>query len=543
MPDGRAQVVGRALRRGPLRRVLLAYLVFNTAEWATYLALLVWAFGQGGAAAAGLVAVVQLVPAALVAPLGSVLGDRMRRSRALALGYAVQAVTLLATALALLADLPFGWVAVVAATASCAVTLTRPVHHAIMPDVAHSPDELTAGNSASSTVEGTAAFVGPALSGVMLAAWGPGSVFLLMAVLTAGSAALVLGLNIRGGAVRSGGSRLVPAAVAGFRELRGDSGATLLVGMVAAQYVVVGLMDILTVVLALDLLGLGQSGPGWLTSALGVGAVTGGAVTVVLVGRRRLAAPLAVAILATGLPVAALALAGRPWSAAVLLALSGAGKAFFDVAGRTLLQRTVRASVLARIFGIQEGLMMGGLAIGATLAPIALDWLGPRGAFLCTGLLLPMLGLTAWVSIRRLDDRAQQPGPLFDVLARLPVFAPLPQWTLEQLSWATTVTEVPSGQDVVRQGEPGDLFYVVADGQLEVWRNGQRVRTLGPGDGFGEIALLRDTPRTATVTTTTAAVLGTLERDDFLLAVTGQAASRTAADVQVDRYLADDERG
>jgi MFS family permease len=523
--------------------VLLAYLVFNTAEWATYLALLVWAFGHGGATAAGLVAVIQLVPSALIAPLGSVLGDRMRRSRALALGYAAQAVTLLATALALLADLPFGWVAVVAATASCAVTLTRPVHHAIMPDVAHSPDELTAGNSASSTVEGVAAFVGPALSGVMLAAWGPGSVYLLMAVLSAGSAMLVLGLNIRGGAVRAGGSRLVPAAVAGFRELRGDSGATLLVGMVAAQYVVVGLMDILTVVLALDVLGLSQSGPGWLTSALGVGAVTGGAATVVLVGRRRLAAPLALAILATGLPVAALALAARPWPAAVLLALSGAGKAFFDVTGRTLLQRTVRASVLARIFGIQEGLMMGGLAVGATLAPIALSWLGPRGAFLCTGLLLPILGLTAWVSIRRLDDRAQQPGPLFDVLARLPVFAPLPQWTLEQLSWATTVTEVPSGQDVVRQGDPGDLFYVVADGQLEVRRNGQQVRTLGPGDGFGEIALLRDTPRTATVTTTTAVVLGTLERDDFLLAVTGQAASRTAADVQVDRYLADDERG
>ncbi len=162
----------RTLRSRPLRRAMMAYFVFNTAEWATYVALLVWAFDQGGAGAAGAIALIQLVPAAVVAPLGSVIGDRMRRSHALALGYALQAVTLLATAVALYADATFSVVAVAAATAACAITLTRPVHHALVPDIARSPAELAAGNSASTTVEGVAAFLGPAVSGVMLAGLG-----------------------------------------------------------------------------------------------------------------------------------------------------------------------------------------------------------------------------------------------------------------------------------------------------------------------------------------------------------------------------------
>ena len=340
--SGRVGVLRQTLRSRPLRRALLAYLVFNTTEWATWVAILVWAFGEGGARAAGLIAVVQLVPASLVAPLGSVLGDRMRRSRALALGYALQSVTLVAAAAVLALGAPFAVVAGVAALSACAITLTRPVHHAIVPDIARSPDELTAGNSASTTVEGVAGFLGPAVSGLMIAAWGPASVYAVMGVLSGASAALTVGLVVRGTAVRSGRERLVASAVQGLREISGDAGALLLVAMVAAQYVLVGFLDILTVVLALDVLATGDSGPGLLTSAIGVGAVLGGAASVALVGRQRLAPGLALAILVTGLPVALVCLVHGPWFAAVLLSVYGAGKAFFDVAGRTLLQRTTR---------------------------------------------------------------------------------------------------------------------------------------------------------------------------------------------------------
>lgn len=538
------RVLRQALRQRQLRRALVAFLVFNIAEWATWVALLVWAYGRGGAGASGLIALVQLVPAALVAPFGSVLGDRMRRSRALALGYALQAGTMLATAAVLMLGASFGVVAVVAASAACAITLTRPVHHAIMPDIAQSPDALTAGNSASTTVEGVAGFIGPALSGVMLAAWGPGSVFALMAVLSAGSALLTVGLTVRARSVPAARGRLLASALAGFAEVSHDPGAALLVGMVGAQFVVVGLMDILTVVLALDVLGLGDAGPGWLTSALGAGAIVGGGMSVLLVGRRRLAPALAVGIVTTGLPIALLSLVGGPWVAAVLLLGVGTGRAFFDVAGRTLLQRTVRPDVLARIFGLQEALMMSGTALGSVLAPLAVVVFGPRGAFVVTGLLLPAMGLAAWVWIRRLDGRATQPGPAFRLLARLPVFAPLPQRSLEQLTWAATSVGLAAGQVVIREGDVGDRFYAVESGDLVVSRGGREIRELHAGDGFGEIALLLDSPRTATVTARTDVVLTALDRADFLTAVTGQPSARATADDVVRGYLAaDDERG
>jgi len=506
-------------------------------------ALLVWAFDQGGAGAAGAIALVQLVPAALVAPLGSVIGDRMRRSHALALGYALQAVTLLATAVALYADAPFAVVAVAAATSGCAFTLTRPVHHALVPDIARSPEELAAGNSASTTVEGVAGFLGPAVSGVMLAAWGAASVFLLFGALSIASALLSVGLAVRGRAVRSGRDRLLNSALAGFGEISADAGAALLVAMVAAQYVVVGLLDILAVVLAFDVLGLGSAGPGLLTSALGVGAVAGASASLALVGRGTLAPALALGIALTGLPLALIAGVDVPWAAFALLAVSGAGKALFDVAGRTLLQRAVRAEVLSRIFGVQEALMMAGIAVGAIAAPAAVAAFGPRGAFLIAGIALPITGLLAWFWIRRLDARALQPGPEYAALAALPAFAALPQRALEQLSWSTREVRIPAGQVVIREGDDGDLFYVVLEGSLRVTQGGRELRMLGTGAGFGEIALLRDTPRTATVTATTDVALGAVGRDDFLLAVTGQPAARCGVDEDVDRYLAEDESG
>jgi MFS family permease len=538
---GVGAVLRRTLRSRPLRRALAAYLIFNTAEWATYVALLVWAFDQGGAGAAGAIALIQLVPAALFAPLGSVIGDRMRRSRALALGYALQAVTFLATAVALYADAPFSVVAAAAATSACAVTLTRPVHHALVPDIVRSPEELAAGNSASTTVEGVAGFLGPAVSAVMVAACGAGSVFLVFGALSFASALLTAGLAVRGKAVRSGRDRLLGSALAGFREIRADAGAALLVAMVAAQFVVTGLLDILAVVLAIDVLGLGSAGPGLLFSALGVGAVAGASASLALVGRRRLAPALALGIVVTGLPLALIAGVEIPWAAFALLAVSGMGKAFFDVAGRTLLQRTVRAEVLSRIFGVQEALMMAGLAVGALAAPAAVAAFGPRGAFLVAGIALPALGLLAWHWIRRLDARALQPGPAYDLLAALPAFAALPQRAIEQLSWSTREVRIPAGQVVIREGDDGDLFYVVLEGSLLVTQGGRELRMLGAGAGFGEIALLRDTPRTATVTASTDVALGAVDRDDFLLAVTGLPAARSSAEGVVDRYLADDE--
>lgn len=539
--SGPLRVALRALRAGPVRRVLVAYLVFNTAEWATWIAVLVWAFDRGGAGAAALIAVVQLVPSAVVAPVASALGDRLPRGRALALGYAAQGATMLVTTAALLADAPFATVASAAALASCTVTLTRPVHGAVLPDIAETPDELVAGYSASTTVEGAAAFAGPAVAALLLTASEAWSVYLAMGVASLGSALLTWGLAVHGSPRRERGAHLLAETLVGLRAVGHDPGAVFLVVLVGAQHAVVGLMDILVVVLAIDVLGLGQGGPGALTSALGVGALIGGAATMVLVGRRRLSPALLVGILATGLPVAVMGFTDVALVAALLMGVYGAGKAFVDVAGRTLLQRTVPDTVLARIFGLQESMMMVGLAVGSLAAPALVAAFGARGSFVVSGTLLPAFGLLAWSQIRRLDRRGVIPGEAYDRLAALPLFAALPQRALEQLARAVVPVEVSAGRDVVREGDEGERFYVVRAGDLAVTRVGLHVRALGPGDSFGEIALLREIPRTATVTATSDVVLDAVDRDAFLSAVTGVPSVHRAADERVGLMLEADE--
>ncbi len=536
-----SSVLASALRNSGLRRAIAAFFLFHAAEWATWIAILVWAFGRGGATDAGLIALAQLVPAAIVAPFGSVLGDRMPRNRALTLGYSLQSLAMLATGIAL-AMMASAWlIALLAAAAASAITLTRPVHNAVLPDLARGPEELTAANSATSVAYAFASFVGPAVSGILLVVWGPGSVYLAMGLVMMIAATLVVGANLQRVSLRIRDEHLLTSAAAGFAAIRGDVPAALLVLMVGAQFVVMGLMDIFVVVLALDILQTGQSGPSALTSALGLGGIAGAAFTVVLVGRRRMTPALVVGVLGVGVPIALVGLATSLWMALGLIAVYGAGNAFFDVGARTLLQRTVPADLLSRIFGIQEGLMMVGLAIGAVLAPLLVNAFGARAAFVAAGTFLPIVGLLASTQIRKLDGRAVLPGPAFFLLRRLPIFAPLPQRTLEQLSASVVDVGLGAGITVISEGDIGDRFYFVECGDLVVTQRGNELRHLHAGDQFGEIALLRDIPRTATVTTTTPTRLLVLERADFLGALTGFAPARAAAESIASRHLLDDE--
>lgn len=545
MTDGLAATVD-ALRHGALRRALLAFLVFSVAEWATWITLLVWAYDERGVGAAATVSVAQLLPAVLVAPLGSVLGDRGERGRALATGYVVQALTMLLTGLLLVADAPFVLTCAGGVLVTCAITLTRPVHNATLPTVSHTPAELLAGNSASITAEGIGGFLGPLACGLLISGAGPGSVFLLFGVLLLGSAALVLRLPVvrltdgdEPGVVRAA-ETFTRRTLGGVRELREQPASALLLVMVTGQYVVVGAMDILLIVLALEVLGTDSSGPGLLGSALGVGAILGALATVVLAGRRRLAPALLAGLLVTGLPICVLAAGGDIALAAVLLVLSGAGKAFFDVAGRTLLQRTVADAVLARVFGLQEALMTAALAVGAASAPLLVSWLGISGALVATGALLPVAGLVAWPVLRRLDSRARQPGPWFDLLRTVPFFRAAPLPVLEQLSRRTDEDDVDTGTVVVRETEPGDRFYLVSEGAVTVSQDGRELTRLGRQSSFGEVALLLDVPRTATVTATAPTHLVWIERDDFLRAMRTVPAARVSADEVVQNHLEDD---
>jgi len=537
--DSRGAVFRRALGNRRLRRVLVSYLLFNVAEWGSWIALLVWAYDRDGVRGASVLALLQLVPATVLAPVGAKGSARLTTARALCAGYGVQAATYLATGAVLVAGAPYAVVAVLAAVSATAVTLTRPVHYSLLPGLADTTAELTAGNTASGSVEAVAAAIGPLVSAALIGPWGAGGVLLVLG--TAMALASALTARATGGHATASDRRPdVGSDVGSVRAVLGNRTARALSAMVAAEYVLVGMLDILLVVLALDLLSMDDSGPGVLNAALGVGGVLGAGLTVVLVGRARLAPVLVAAAVLTGAPIAVTGTAALPAVAIALLLLAGAGKLFVDVAARTLVQRALPDRMLVAVFGVQESTMMGGLAVGSLAAPLLVATVGAEWAFVVAGLFLPAVTLLFWRALRAADASAAVPADVYALLAQVPMLAVLPPRLIERLALEATADTALAGTAVVREGEVGDQFYVLRSGWVEVTQQDRLLRALGPGDWFGELALLRDVPRTATVTATVETELVLVARLPFLTAVTGVPHSVAVADAHATRYVGAD---
>jgi MFS family permease len=535
-------VARTALRNSSLRRALLAFLLFNTQEYAVWVAVAVYAFQQGGAAEAGAVLVLQLVPAAGVAPVAAVLADRIPRSQALVLGYGLQTCANAVLGLSLVyAPAPMVYAA--AALAACCVTLTRPAHNAALPRLSDTPGELTAANAASSTMDGLGTLLGPLAAAAIMASSGPGGAVLAMTVVSAASAVTALGIRVShddGIDPDEHVSTFVAQALGGLRQARAEPDVAILLAVGGVQFVMVGMLDVFFALLAIDVLGSGESGAGVLAAGFGLGLLLGAAGAVALVGVRRLAPSVLAALLGSGASLAALSLASSVLLAVLVLACSGATIGLFAVSSRTLLQRRADDEVLARVFGLEEALQMVGLAVGAAAAPLLVSSLGARGALTAAGGLLALAALAASPRLRRIDAAAEGPGPDFDLLRQVTIFAPLPQYVQEQLSRHLIPVHANARDVVIREGDPGDRVYVIREGGVAVSKRGQLVAQLGPGDYVGEIALLRDVPRTATVTAVDDADLLALERDVFLAAVTGSHPSRGHLDEEIDRRLADE---
>jgi MFS family permease len=536
-PFGSAAAVAR---NRELRRVELAFLGFNVAEWSTWVAILVFAYDHGGVTAAGVVALVQLVPAAVVAPFAALLGDRYRRERVLRVGYVVQSALMGSTAAALLLGSPAAAAYALAAASATSLVVTRPVQGSLLPALCETPEELTAANATSTAVEGASILAGPALTALLLAVGSPGAVYAVMSIWLLASAILVW--RLRAGSatdavagLAAGG--IVADALAGFRSVASASASRVLVTIAAVQTVVWGALDVLIVALAIEVLRTGDAGPGSLNSVLGAGALVGGVASVSLAGRRRLAPALALGVALWGAPLVVIGIFPHGAVAIAMLLFVGAGHPLMDVAGRTLLQRTVDDEVLARVLGVVEGLMMAGLAVGSIAAPILVHAFGIPGAFVVAGVLLPALTLAMLRPLASADAAASAPVRELAVLRSIPLFAPLGAAELERVARDLEAMSLPAGIDVVRQGEPGDRFFVVDRGTVDVLVDGRVVQRLVAGDHFGEIALLRDVPRTATVRTASAVDLLALPRDRFLAAVTGSPQAAAAAEAIVAARL------
>ena len=524
----------REIARSPeLRRLQSAWAASITAEWLYLIGLAVYAYGVGGTAAVGLVAVVRMIPAAIAAPFIASVADRVRRERVLAAVEVLRACMLAAMGVAAWLDAPAVVVFVLASLVGISSSVYRPAHVALLPELAPSLEALTAANVSTTTIEAFGTLVGPALAGVLLAVTDDATVFLVTAALYVFAAIVVSGIRTDPPpeAARDGEAAHARShALDGFRALRDEPHPRLLVTMFAAQTLVRGSLNVLIVVAAITLLDIGEPGVGYLTSAIGVGGLIGSVLTLSLVGRSRLAVPFGVGIVVWGLPIAAIGLWPYPAVAIVALAVLGVGNAIVDVAGLTLLQRIVPQGVLAGVLGVLEGLTMGAVGLGALAAPLLTDSFGVSTALVATGLLLPLVVLFGWRGLRSLDARASAPGEGFALLRGVPFLAPLPLPTLEHLAAELQPVTFDAGGCVMREGDPGDRFYVVREGELRVIHDDLEVATVGPGGYVGEIALLRDVPRTATVTAVGKASLFALDRDEFLAAVTGHASSSSAAD-------------
>ena len=526
-----ADVFRRAGRNRELRRLGLAFAGFQAAEFAVWVAILVYAFDRGGAAAASLVAVVQTVPAGLFAPIGGALADRHRPGRVLAWGYAAQAVVLAAVAAALLADGPTPLVYALSALPATAFAITRPAQAALLPAVSRSPDELTAANVAAGWIESTMSLVGPLFSGAMLTVTSPGAVYAVSAAVVGLSTLLAITLHTGERAPVAPGARrgIVAEVATGFRTLAASPGPRLLVALLAAGYVAWGALDVLMVVLAVDELGLGEGGTGYLYAAFGLGGLLGIVAAAGLVGRSRLTPAIVAAAIVWGVAFTLLGLSTNEAIALTLLGIAGAGSVLFDVGGRTLLQRISPPDVVARFFGIHESLTMLMFAVGALLVPPLLR-VGTEVAFAATGALLPLVVLTLVVRLLAIDRAALVPIVEITLLRSMPIFEHLPPPELEGVAHWLEHREAVAGAVIIRQGDHGDVYYAIAEGEVQVEVDGRAVNRYGRGQGFGEVALLRDAPRNATVIAVTRCSLFTLEREAFLTAVNGHAHAATAAE-------------
>jgi predicted MFS family arabinose efflux permease len=558
-----ANVYATVLRNRSIKRVQAAYLLFNAEEYAVWIAVLIYAYQRGGATEAGVVAFAQLIPAAIFAPIGAVAFERIPRDRALSLGYALQAVATAGLAAALWVA-PAGVVYAFAIAAACCITLTRPVHHSIMPELSRRPEELTAGNSISGTVEGIGVMVGPIANALLIDAGGPALVCAVFAALAAVAALLTRRLQLRpvdvgtreadpstappsGHAVESEPGTTPRRLQRTLRDVRGvvgdlraQPGAPSLVLLGGAMFVMVGALDVLSVLLAIDVLGVGDDGVGLLTAAVGIGWLVGAAAVAVLVGRRSLAGAVQLGVIVTGAGLAAVATTQALGPAMGILVFVGGGHAFADVAGRTILQRAIVDDVLTRIFGLQESMISITQGIGSAAAPILVLLFGSRGAFVALGIALVGAALITARPLRTVDRAGDRPDPgRLALLRSIAMFQPLPAPTLERVVRDLIPVRAPASAVLIRQGERGDRLYIIESGGVAIEVDGREVARSSAGTYFGEIALLRDAPRMATVWAVTDVALLALDRVPFLTAVTGSPASVLAADAEADRRIRD----
>jgi len=527
-----ARALRAVLQNRAITRMQLAFLLFNVAEPSMWVAIEIYAFDQGGTRAVGFVSILLLVPAGLLAPIAAALGDRFRRERVVRVGYLAQGLTTGATAAAMIADAPAATVYTLATIAAVTYTLGRPNHHALMPSLGDTPEEVAASNSVSSLVEGIGATAG-GITAAVLAVVGTGAIYAVAAAVLLIGVLLTLGVHTQRFEEHPDGPfrpwSLATDAVGGLVILARSRSPRLLVLIAAAAAVATGAIGVLTVPLVIDRLGLGDSGVGLVATLVSIGLLVGAGVSVVFATRRALRWPMMAGAIAFATGCALFGMSQTIGLAVIAAIVYGAAITLLDVLGRTLLQRTTTDDVLTRVFGAVEAMWLLGYAAGAALAPVLESTLGLSWALVVGGTVVLAAGVASIGGLRAIDASAVLPERQLALLRGIPMFAPVLSVDLERLARQMDRIDVAAGTDVIRQGDVGDRFYVIDRGSFSILVDGQQVNSLAEGAFFGEIALLYDVPRTATVRALDDGAVWTLDQEEFLTTITGLPQSESAA--------------
>jgi CRP-like cAMP-binding protein len=528
-----------------IRRAQLSFGAMWASESAFVVGLAVLAFRNGGVVAVGIVTGARMAAAALLAPLLATVADRVRRERVLACVGLVRAATLGGAAVVTAVGGPTAATYGLAVVATVALALYRPAHSALLPALCASPQQLTSANAVRGMLDSFATLGGPAAAAILLAVNGLAAVFAACAGASLIGGLVVVGLSYdappRSKAAASGGHEILQ----GFATIAANRELALITALGVVQTFTRGCLTVFAVVVAIDLLGTGDAGVGVLTAAVGAGGILGSILAFGLVGHGRLALWFGVGIALFGAPLALIGVIPEQATAIFLLGLVGIGNALIDVGGFTLLARLADETVLARMFAGFEAILTLGVAAGGLVTPLVVELLGVRPALVAIGLLAPLAVVASWPALRRLDAEVRVRDADIETLRLVHMLGALPVATIEQLAAGLEHAEFEPGRTVFRQGERGEHFYVVESGRAEVILHGRVVRTLGTGDCFGEIALLRDQARTATVCASvdTHLRVSRLRRSAYLTAVTGYpAASAAGEDLVTSRLKADAER-
>ncbi len=518
-------------------RLQLSTAATSLGKWAFGVALYVYAFRQGGTSAIGLLAVVQAVPAMAAAPVLGLAGDRYPRQRVLLVTNALRALLLTGISYGISDGLAPWLVFALAAVFSTVSTANQPARAALIPALARSPREVSAATSVMGGIDMASFLAGAGVGGILLASSSVAALIALCALAYAAATALMLGIPVDRHLVRRRVELPFPALSAGFRTVLHEPRLRLVLAIIAVLSMIDGVVTVLVVVTAIHLLGTGTAGIGYLNIGRGLGGLAGSVAAFALLRHAKPASGLALGTVAVGLPLTTIgalpsvAVGVGAWCA------FGFGYVLVKVYGITLVQRLSGDRVLSRVLAVLETTFVATIGLGAVLASVMESLFGLRGALVAAGAALPVMMLAHLPALRRLDLGGEVPQREFELLRGCSIFAPLPLASVEGLAQRLRRIDLAAGIEVITQGTTGESFYMIEEGQVEVLEDGVFRRHQGPGEAFGEIALLRDVPRTATVRTVTPTTLLALDREPFLVSVTGYADSHEVAHEVAEGYL------